>query len=96
MASTNTHNGDRTRGHSLKRRTLYRLSYVGKGCFSPLSHRIDEHKTVDFRIGLEINTNNHTRFRVSDEKKCAFKSHPWRVNLEINAVDMMYTSYSVT
>jgi hypothetical protein len=33
---------------------------------------------------------------VSDEKKCAFKSHPWHVNLEINAVDVMYTSYSVT
>ena len=34
-STNNTHNGDRTRGHSLKRRTLYRLSYVGKGCFSP-------------------------------------------------------------
>ena len=63
---------------------------------SPPSHLINEHKTVDFRIGLEINNNNHMLFRVSDEKKCAFKSHPWRVNLEINAVDMMYTSYSVT
>ena len=52
---------------------------------------------VSFSLeGLVSKIKNQIHFRVSEEKKCAFKSHPWHVNLEINAVDMMYTSYSVT